>query len=210
MRGTHTVAFIAAATLVAPRAEALDHVEGDASLGFAFPAGSLERGSRVGDTTVGAIPLEIDGAFFYTPRLALRGALSLALTIPKLCASAGDCKASLGHDYALDVGARIALPAVGPVSPRLDAGIGWEWYGTTLSDAGVSSTRSYSGPTFAVLAVSAPFRFGSRFALGPSLAIRAGAFTSASRTTPAWTDSSLDGIAIHAWLRAAVDARVTF
>src|SRR5437868_6732445 len=102
--------------LAAQPARALDRLETDASLGFAFPAGSLERGSRVGDTTSGAIPI----------------------------------------------------------------------------------------------ALSAPVRLGDRFAIGPSLSVRAGAFTSASKSTPAWSDSSLDGGAIHAWLRAALDARVSF
>ena len=35
-------------------------------------------------------------------------------------------------------------------------------------------------------------------------------FTSTSRTTPAWSDSSLDATAVHAWLLAAIDARLSF
>jgi hypothetical protein len=196
--------------LVARPSRALDRIETDASLGFALPAGSLERGPRVGDTTYGAIPIAIDVAPFVAPRVALRASLAFAVAIPRLCATASDCKASLGRDVAVDLGARFALPELARVSPRLDIGVGWEWYATTFSDAGVSSTRSYSGPTFAAIALSAPIRLGDRFALGPSLGVRAGAFTSASRATPGWTDSSLYGAAIHAWLRAAVDARLAF
>ena len=83
-------------------------------------------------------------------------------------------------------------------------GLGWEWYTTSLSDHGVSSTRAYTGPTFAALSLAAPRRLSRLFAIGPSLGVRAGVFTGATRTTPAWTDTTLDGPAVHAWLRAAL------
>jgi hypothetical protein len=197
-------------SLPAPDARAADRGEASASLGYAVPAGSLERGSRVSDTAFGAVPVQLDGAFFVTPRLALRLSGAFALAIPKLCASASDCTSSLGKDIAIDAGVRFALPDVGPFAPRLDAGIGWEWYATTLSDKGVSSTRAYAGPTFAAFALSAPFRLSRRFTLGPSLGMRAGVFTSSTRTTPSWTDSSLNGAAVHGWFRAGVGAQLSF
>lgn len=184
--------------------------EASASIGYALPAGSLERGSRLGDTTFGAVPIQLDGAWFVTPRVALRLSAAFAVAIPKLCATASDCTSSLGRDVALEAGVRFALPDIGPFVPRLDVGSGWEWYTTSLSDHGVSSTRAYTGPTFAALSLAAPLRVSRRFAMGPSLGVRAGVFTSATRTTPAWTDTTLDGSAAHAWLRAAIDAQLSF
>ena len=204
------LASCAAALLLAKPSRAVERVETDASLGFALPAGSLERGSRVADTTYGAIPLRLDGAAFLAPSLALRASASFAVAIPKLCASAGDCASSLGHDVAVDLGARFAFHDVWRFAPRLDVGVGWEWYGSALSDHGVSSTRSYSGPTFVSLAIAMPIRFGDHFAIGPSSSVRAGTFTSATLTTPGATASRLDGAALHAWLGAAIDARLAF
>jgi hypothetical protein len=206
------IAFVATilAFIIADNARGEERGEASASLGYAFPAGSLERGSRVSDTTYGAVPLAIDGAVFVTPRVALRLSAAFALAIPKLCASSSDCTASLGNDIAVDAGVRFALPDLGPFAPRFDAGFGWEWYTTSLSEKGVASTRAYSGPTFAALALSAPLRISRRFTLGPMLGVRAGAFTSSTKTTPSWTDSSLDGAALHAWLRASVVADLTF
>ncbi len=204
--------FLAAAStcLLAFDARAADRGEASASLGYAFPAGSLERGSRVSDTTYGALPVQIDGAVFVAPRIALRLSGALGVAVPKLCSSASDCAASLGRDVAFDAGVRLALPDVGPFAPRLDVGLGWEWYRATLSGKGVSSTRAYTGPTFAAFALSAPLRVSRHFTLGPSLGLRAGAFTSSTRTTPSWTDSSLGGAAVHAWLRAGIVAQLTF
>ena len=198
-------------TVVAVRAaNATKPLETDASLGFALPLGSLERGSRISDTTWGNVPIELDGAWFFAPRIGLHGAFSYAVGIPKLCASTRDCEASLGHDVAIELGVRFAPPDLGVLSPRLDAGIGWEWYGASLADNGAVSSRAYSGPTFLALAFSAPLVLSKRFAIGPTLGVRAGVFSSSTRQTPAWTETSLDGTAIHAWLRIAIDARLTF
>src|SRR5262249_18778669 len=116
-------ALAAAAILLSVSAAHADG-EGSASLGYAVPAGSLERGSRVSDTTFGAVPIQLDGAYFVAPRLALRLSAAFAIAIPKLCASSADCTKSLGRDVALDAGVRFALPDVGPFAPRLDAGLG--------------------------------------------------------------------------------------
>ena len=203
-------AFALLAVLLTRDSAAAEHVELDASLGFGIPAGALERGSRLSDTTFGMVPFEVGGAWFVVRHVALRAAASYGVGIPKLCASAGDCGASLGHDVAVDLGARVAPFELAAIAPRIDAGIGWEWYSTSLSDKGVVSARSYSGPTFLALTLSVPIRVSSRLAIGPALGLRAGVFTSSARTTPGWTESSLDGTVIHAWLRASVDARFTF
>lgn len=208
--GQATTVVIAVVLFGAREARARDRLETDASLGFAIPAGSLERASMLGDTTFGAASIQLDGAWFLARNVAVHAAISYAAGVPKLCASAGDCEASLGRDVAVDVGARIALFDVGRFAPRLDLGVGWEWYATSLSDNGVSSTRAYSGPTFGALDLAMPFRVSSRFAIGPALGARVGVFTSVTRTTPTWSDSSLDGEMVHAWVRFALDARLTF
>lgn len=208
-RGVVVVGAMALA-LVARDASGGDRIEADVSLGFAFPAGSIERSSRLGDTASGAVPIQADGAWFLARRIALHGALAYGIGVPKLCSSPGDCEASLGRDVALELGVRLAPLDLRALAPRLDVGVGWEWYTTLLSDKGVSSSRAYSGPTFLALTLSAPLRVSDRFAMGPSVGVRAGAFTSATRTTPAWTDTSLDDTTIHAWLRLTIDARLAF
>jgi hypothetical protein len=59
------------AVVWAGRAAAAGRVEVAAWLGYAAPVGSAERGARVGDTTFGHIPIELDAAYRLTPRVAL-------------------------------------------------------------------------------------------------------------------------------------------
>jgi hypothetical protein len=150
----------------------------------------------------------LDVGVFFAPRLAAFASLAYGVAIPKLCATASDCESSLGHDVALTMGTRLGLAELGRASVRADVGVGWEWYATTLSDQGVASTRSYSGPVFGSLAASAPVRLGRRFTLGPALGIRAGVFTQASLSTPSWTQATIEGHVVHAWVDFALQAAI--
>src|SRR5579859_515922 len=115
-------------------------------LGYAFPMGDLERGSEVSDVVHGIVPFGVEGGYRFNRTVALVAHGSYAFGIPTLCATAGDCVASFGHDMRLGIGGRFTLPRVGPVLPQVRAMFGYEWFRSELSDNGVTSGRSYHGP----------------------------------------------------------------
>ncbi len=210
MRAVLAILVGSIVALGARPAGAQDRVELDASLGYALPLGSIERGSRLGDTTYGGIPIDLRAALRVAPRVGLLASVAYAPAIPKLCASVDDCMASFGRDVAIAVGVRFSLPPFWRIAARVDLGVGYAWYASTLSDNGTSSTRSASGPTFLDVRLSAPITLGRHFALGPFLGARIGSFLAGRVETPLRTIEGLDGIEVHAWLRVGVDAAFTF
>jgi hypothetical protein len=215
IRGATSVTLALATSFVATPARALDadarRIEIGASLGYDLPVGSAERGARLGDATFGVAPIQIDGAYRFTDRIGVAIAASYGLGAPTLCASTGDCIASLGRDVALSIRARLFFPRLGPVAPRVDAGIGYEWWTTRLVDKGATSTRSYDGPMAFVVEVAAPFAVGSRASVGPVLGGSIGAFTGYHLASgPVDTHGSVPALALHAWLSLALRVGVSF
>lgn len=141
---------------------AFRRVEVGASLGYAAPVGSAERGSRTSDTNIGLVPIELDLAYRINPAFGVVASARYGIGIPTLCKTAGDCTSSLGSDVVLALRARIFLPRLWRMSPFADVGIGYEWLTTRLTDAGVTSTRAYPGPLPLSMEVAAPFRLSPR------------------------------------------------
>jgi hypothetical protein len=133
------------------------------------------------------------------------------VTIPTLCASASDCQASLGSDFALGAAARFHVPRVWLVSPFVDVGLGYEWLTTRLVDAGATSTRSYGGPVLADLQLAAPFTLGERWSLGPVLGASLGTFTHYDLRTNALSPSGdVPSRGVHAWLSLGARLGLSF
>jgi hypothetical protein len=188
------------------RAEADAHrLEIAASLGYAGPVGEAERGARVRDTTFGATPLALDASWRLAPIVAVALHASWGPTIPTLCASAGDCVASLGSDTSIALAGRVLLPHVGRLEPWAEVGVGYEWLTTRLVDSGATASRSYHGPTVAIFQLAAPVRLGERWTLGPVLGASLGTFTGYSLQTNAASPSgSVAATAVHTWLSVGV------
>jgi hypothetical protein len=185
-------------------------VQVGAELGYAFPMGDLERGSEVADVVHGLVPLGLEFGYRFNRRVSLVLQGSYAIGIPTLCVTAGDCMASLGHDIRLGLGARFALPPIGPVLPQLRATFGYEWFRSELTDNGVTSGRSYRGPILGSL--QAFGNLGSENGgVGPFAALSAGVFSSRELDTPAFTAaSSVDKTSLHVWLEVGVRGSVAF
>ena len=186
-------------------------VEIGAALAYAAPAGSAEQGARVSDTAWGLVAIDADVSYRFTPALAAVLWGRLGAGIPTLCATAADCESSLGRDVALGARARFFFPSLGVVEPRVDAGVGYEWSMSKLSDNGVVSRRTYDGPIVLALEGAAPFRLGERWTLGPVAALALGVFSSAGLETSAFTlDRPVAGHALHAWLSLGIRTGVRF
>ena len=123
----------------------LRRIELGARLGYAFPLGAIERGSRASDATYGGLPIAIDGEAVITPAWSLGALFSYALTIPTVCGSASDCVSSLGHDIDLLALVRFHLPPLPWLAPDIEAGLGWVWSSREVSDEGASSIRTFHG-----------------------------------------------------------------
>lgn len=185
-------------------------VEIGAAVAFAAPAGSAQAGARMGDTSWGLGAIDLDVSYRFTPAVAAVLWGRYAVNAPTLCTTAGDCIASLGRDVALAARARFFLPQLGPMQPQVDAGVGFEWWMTKLSDGGATSRRANAGPIALSLEAAAPFRLGARWTLGPVAAAQLGVFTSGSLETSAFTADTSTGHAVHAWLSVGVRSSVRF
>lgn len=182
-----------------------------ASLGYGAPAGSAERGARTSDSTFGLVPLAADASYRFSPIVGASVSGVYAFGIPTLCATAGDCVSSLGHDIRLVASARFFLPRLGSLEPHADVGFGWEWLTSKLSDSGATSSRSYDGPVLIQIDAAAPFALGKRVTLGPVASAMLGTFVRARLETDASAESrSVQDHAFHAWLSLSLRASVRF
>lgn len=181
-----------------------------ALLGYAFSAGSLERGSRTSDVTFGAPFIAVDGAYRLSPAWSVGAAFSYGVAIPKLCVTSSDCTSSLGHDETLALLGRWHVGQWGLFAPTVDAHLGYEWLGTSLSDSGAKSARSYRGFAGA-LAADAMFNRSSRIALDLRMELRTGVFHRAA-IVASGVDASgpTDGNTLHLWPALGARAVVTF
>jgi hypothetical protein len=200
------LAVLAIACIASPaRADA----EIGASLGYALPLGSVERGARTSDATFGLARIALDAGWRFNDRIGVAIGAAYGAGIPTLCATSGDCIASLGSDVVLSVRARYFLPRVSSMAPRIDAGIGYEWWTLRLADNGTTSTQSFHGP-LGILEAAAPFAIGKRWSIGPALGVELGSFTSHRIESGTLDVAATTEHAMHAWLFGAVRAGFEF
>ena len=128
-----------------------------------------------------------------------------APNIPTLCASTSDCLASLGHDLGLHIGISRAFPRWHSLTAQLELYIGWEWLTTKLSDSGIASTRTWTGPT-SMLEVFVDVRSRGPWCLGPAIGLSGGVFTHYELGTPTWQARGATAAAVHSWM--AISFRV--
>ena len=132
-----TPAVVLASVLLAAPARADDErprrFEVAASFGYAFAAGSSERGADLGDVTFGKAPIGLAATYRLTRGFALGISGQYGFVIPTLCSEGSDCISSLGHDVELLATARFFLPRLLGAEPYVDAAAGYEWFGTEQS-----------------------------------------------------------------------------
>jgi hypothetical protein len=182
-----------------------------ASFGYAFPAGSSERGADLGDVTFGNAPIDLAVAYRLTHRFALGISGRYGFVIPTLCSGGSDCVSSLGHDIVLLATARFFLPRLLGAEPYADAGVGYEWFAAKLVDTGKTSTHSYGGPVFFSTEVGMPFELGKGWTLGPALGLSLGTFVDSHLEAPGVSRYlGVSDASVHVWLSASVRASFRF
>lgn len=182
-----------------------------ASFGYAFPAGSSERGADLGDVTFGNAPIGLDATYRLTRLFALGISGRYGFVIPTLCSGGSDCLGSLGHVVDLVARARFYLPRLLGAEPYADAGVGYEWFAAKLVDTGQTSTHSYNGPIFLCTEAALPFELGKGWTLGPALGLSLGTFVDSHLQAAGLSrDLGVGDPSVHAWLSVAVRASFRF
>jgi hypothetical protein len=182
-----------------------------ASVGYAFPLGSSERGARLSDATFGNAPIDLAAAYRLSERLALLLSGRYGAVVPTLCTDTSDCISSLGHDVILTLRARIFLPRLLGADPYGDVGFGYEWFVSKLADSGATSTHSYDGPILVSTELGMPFEVGRRWTFGPALGLGLGTFIGSRLEAPGIAqEESVSDRSIHAWLSLVVRTSVRF
>lgn len=182
-----------------------------ASLGYAFPAGSSERGARLSDATFGNAAFDLGFSYRLSHVLGVGILGRYGTVIPTLCASGSDCVSSLGHDVVIGAQARFFLPRVLAAEPYADVGMGYEWFASKLVDSGSTSTHSYNGPVLLWTEVGAPFRIGSRWTLGPAIGLALGTFVDSHLEAPGMSnDLGVGDRSVHAWVSVSGRVAVRF
>jgi hypothetical protein len=172
---------------------------GSVALGAALPLGNLERGSKLRDVTFASMPVEVTGGYETGRRLALLGLFRYAPSVPTMCASAGECVASIGREIVVGIRVSRAGTELHGFVPVLSLDVGYEWFASKLVDEDATSQRRYRGP-FAAMDFLAVHRWGERWQVGPFAQVGAGRFTSLSLVTPSWQrDLPIDQAAMHFW-----------
>lgn len=185
-----------------------------ASVGWAFPAGSLEQGSKTADVTHGLGTLALDYRRALTPALSLVLFGRYGVAVPTLCVTASDCTSSLGRDVA--VGLRVGYAFIElrdelPLIPRVELGVGWEWLTTKLHDGDSGASRSYAGPILASLELAGDARLSRRFTLSPTFSLMSGTFAHLSLGTPAGEASQWIGSReLHTWVSLSLRLSASF
>ena len=205
------LALVLVATPAEAETEPLRHFDVGASLGYAFPIGSSERGARLSDVTFGSVPFDLVVTYRLSRVLALGVSSAYGVVIPTLCVDSSDCISSLGHDVSVTARARFFLPRFLGAEPYADVGVGYEWFASKLADSTVASTHTYDGPVLLSSEVSLPFGRGTRFRLGPVLGLFLGTFVDSRLEAPGVSrDLGVSERSVHAWLSLAVRTSVRF
>jgi hypothetical protein len=153
----------------------------------------------------------IDGAYRYAPPASVLAGFRYGVAIPKLCASADDCRSSLGSDVRVELGSRFHAPLLGLLRPLLDLGFGYEWYTSRLSDQGVTSSRSYRGPVLLFLRLGGDFRLSRAVRIGPSFGASLAAARDFTLEAPGLRqEGATAGAGFHGFVELAVRVAARF
>jgi len=205
------LASMLVATPAGAGSESVRHFDVGASLGYAFPAGSSERGARLSDATFGSAPVDLTAMYRLSGRLAVGITGRYGAVVPTLCTDSSDCMSSLGRDVIVALRARVFLPRLLEAEPYADVGVGYEWFASKLADSGATSTHSYKGPILFSTELGMPFELGSRWTLGPAFGLSLGTFVGSHLEAPGVSSEvGVSDRSIHGWVSLGVRMAVRF
>jgi hypothetical protein len=181
------------------------------SVGYGIPMGSVSGSQPMSDLYSGAMPLQLDVGWRFTPNLYL-GAFfqySFAFISSKqeaACTLNGwtGCSGGVmqfGADFVYTI-----LPYA-TFAPYVGLGLGWEIASLNYTSASQSVSESVSGFQFARIILGGDFRVGSAFRVGPFVNFSLGQFSSLSSPNST-ANGTISNKAIHSWLQFGIKGTV--
>jgi hypothetical protein len=181
------------------------------SVGYGIPMGSVSGSQSMSDLYSGAVPLQLDVGWRFTPNLYLGGFFqySFAFISSKqeaACTLNGwtGCSGGVmqfGADFVYTI-----LPYA-TFAPYVGLGLGWEIASLNYTSASQSVSESVSGFQFARIILGGDFRVGSAFRVGPFVNFSLGQFSSLSSPNTA-ANGTISNKAIHSWLQFGIKGTV--
>jgi hypothetical protein len=174
-----------------------------ARAGMAFPMGEVQAGEGLSRTFAGALPLQLDAAWRFTPELSAGLYLQYAparLAAPFRAAFAS----SSGAGLRLGAAARWRFARWAGAVPWAGAGAGWEW-GLFSVRAAASGALRLSGPDLHLEGGAEWALPDRRFALGPYLQVAGGQYLTVKAEGAGESSSlSIRRRALHGWVALGV------
>jgi hypothetical protein len=179
------------------------------SIGYAVPMGSVDASGKLSDLYSGALPLQVDIGWRFTPNLYLGAFFGYSFgflnsSVNAICGGVGGVSCSGGI---IQFGADFVYTFI-PYSmfaPYVGLGVGWEIASVNASANNASGSVTLSGMQFARIIAGGDFRIGSAFRVGPFVNFSLGQYSSVSSTTGS---VSLGDKTLHSWLQFGLKGTV--
>jgi hypothetical protein len=177
------------------------------SVGYGLPMGNVSGSQKMTDLYSGAVPLQLDVGWRFTPNLYLGGFFQYSFAFisskqESACTLNGwtGCSGGVlqfGADFVYTI-----LPYA-KFAPYVGLGLGWEIASLNYTSASQSVSESVSGFQFARIILGGDFRVGSAFRIGPFVNFSLGQFSSLSSPNAA-ANGTISDKAIHSWLQFGI------
>jgi len=181
------------------------------SVGYGLPMGNVSStpSTKMTDLFSGALPLQLDVGWRFTPNLYLGAFFQYSIAFIASAQNA-TCTANFwtgcsGSDLQFGANFVYTFMPYSKFAPYVGLGLGWEIASLNYTSASQSVSESVSGFQFARLIVGGDFRVGSAFRVGPFVNFSLGQFSSLSSPNP---DASIIDKSIHTWLQFGIKGTV--
>ncbi len=214
-----TICILAAAAMVAPSATGSAFAEvpvtAGARVGFALPFGDVAKDSAMGDTTSGALPVQLDAAYRILPNLHVGLYLGYAPAMKggKLADSLKDAPSDVSVSvsqlrYGLQ--GQYHLTPDEPKDAWVGIALGSESLRTAFSDGDDTKNSSLSGTEYGVQG-GMTWTVAPKFRIGPTASLMLTSYSTAdsdkssgSKSSSSSKDLSSDDKTTHLWLTIGV------
>jgi hypothetical protein len=179
------------------------------SVGYGLPMGNVSGSQKLSDLYSGALPLQVDIGWRFTPNLYLGAFFQysfafIASSQSTACTTNGWTSCS-GGDMQFGVDFVYTFMPYAKFAPYVGLGLGWEIASLSYTAGSQSVSESVSGFQFARIIVGGDFRVGSAFRVGPFVNFSLGQFSSLSSPNP---NATLGDKTIHEWLQFGVKGTI--
>ncbi len=181
------------------------------SVGYALPMGNVSGSQPMSDLFSGALPLQLDVGWRFTPNLYagafFQYSFGFLSSLQNAACTANGWTSCTGGDMQFGLDFVYTFLPYATFAPYVGLGVGWEIATLSYSGSNQSISESVSGFQFARILVGGDFRVGSAFRVGPFVNFSLGQFSSLSSPDPA-ANGTIANKALHEWLQFGIKGTV--